>query len=126
MLNAASLNIAILCITDRPAKDIGPRTVELVDRVLRSAHRFSGLSQILPDADSVNGTLQRWIDDADGVDIILVIDESAADLQFVPPKITFGFIAAANAPFAELIHDRALGFVGIVDLRAALCGASSI
>jgi hypothetical protein len=118
--NASSFRIAILSITDNPARDAGPRTVALVDRVLRSTHRFSGLRQILPDGESIHGTWQRWIDDPSSIDIILIIDESADDAEYMPPSLTCAFTDTANAAFAEMIHDKALGLIGIVDLRAAL------
>ena len=113
-----------MSITDDPTTDAGPRTVELVDRVLRSPHRFSGLKQILPDGESIHGTWQRWIADSAGIDIILVIDEAADDPGYMPPSLACAFTDTATATFAELVHDKALGFVGIVDLCAALRQAS--
>jgi hypothetical protein len=124
MWNASSSRIAILSITDDVMADAGPRTVELVDRILRSPHRFSGLKKILPDGESIHGTWRGWIADSAEVDIILVIDEAADDPGYVPPHLACAFADTATAAFAELVHDKALGFVGIVDLRAALRQAS--
>ena len=118
--NASSFRIAILSITDNPTGDAGPRTVALVDRVLRSTHRFSGLRQIFPDGESIHATWQRWISDPSSIDIILIIDESPDDPEYIPSSLTCAFTDTANAAFAELIHDKALGLIGIVDLRAAL------
>ena len=105
-------------------RDAGLRTVELVDRVLRSHHCFSGLRQIQPDGEGIKGTCQRWIDDPGGIDIVLVVDESAIDPEGVPATIAHAFVDTATATFADLIHDKALGFIGIIDLRAALRVAS--
>ncbi len=104
--------------------DAGVRTVELVDRILRSRHGFSGLRQIHRDEESIKGTCQRWIDDPHGIDIVLVVDESAVEPECVPATIAHAFVDKATATFADLIHDKALGFIGIIDLRAALRMAS--
>lgn len=122
-MNTSPLNIAVLSLTDHPMKDAGSRTVALVDRVRRSRHRFDGLKQILPDGESIHGTWQRWLNDPAGIDVILVIDDSADDPDYTPPSLICGFTDPADETFAELVHDKSLGFIGIVDLRAAPCRA---
>ncbi len=114
---ADRLRIAVVSISPRIVTEAGRRTLDLVGRILRSQHGFAGLRQVLPDTVGLAGMLDRWIAD-ERVDIVLIVDE-CADIR---PSGRHADALTAVAPAAEactaVIDDPAIGFIGVLDMRA--------
>ena len=116
------LDIAILTISDALLPEDQQRPTALANRIVQAGHKFAGLITLPDDSDSIRRQIQDWID-ADEVDVILALDETAWGRASAPPAVSFVMGGLERSDFAELVSDDRLGVIGVINIRSAIAWA---